>query len=385
MPASIHSTAEPLPVMFLVGSLSTGGAERFVANVVTHLDRARFKPYLAMYRDTISYNIPDDVVINVLGKYKPWHNPGAVLRLARWIDAVKPAVLLSAWSVPNVFAAETLRWTRHRPAWIARIANNPAHREKGPYGAWARHSYRHADAFIVVCEGLAREFNRVYPFTLDRTRVLYNAVDTEALHRLAGSPTAEGTPHRPMTLVAVGRLHRQKRVDVMLRALAQALPHAPMHLHILGDGEQQDALHALAAELRIQEAITWHGFVENPHPIYAASDVFVLTSDYEGLSNALLESQALGLPAVATDCPFGTAEVIDHGKNGLLAKPGDITQIARHLVRLATDPSLRRRMSQHASARMRDRFSIEHMMDGLQQLLAKSAPQRPVLRPCENQ
>lgn len=97
---------EPLRTMLLVGSLSTGGAERFVANVATHLDRQRFKPYLALFRDTFSYPIPDDVQVKVLRKFRPWHNIRAALRLARWIDEVRPHVLLSAWSVPNVFAAE---------------------------------------------------------------------------------------------------------------------------------------------------------------------------------------------------------------------------------------------------------------------------------------
>ncbi|MBK1631868.1 hypothetical protein CKO31_14215 [Thiohalocapsa halophila] len=373
MPASIHSTAEPLPVMFLVGSLSTGGAERFVANVVTHLDRARFKPYLAMYRDTISYDIPDDVTVRVLGKYKPWHNPRAVLRLARWIDAVQPAVLLSAWSVPNVFAAETLRWTRHKPVWIARIANNPAGREIGLYGHWARISYKRADRLVAVCRGLAEEFERSHAFARGRTQVLYNAIDTKALAARAAQPVSL-MPERAVHLIAVGRLHPQKRFDVMLRAVAKARQQVDVHLHVLGEGELAQPLQQLAHHLGIASAVTWQGFCDDPYPYLGGANVFLLTSDYEGLSNSLLEAQALGLPAIATNCPFGTSEVVQDGKTGLLSRVGDVDQIAQHIVDLSTSQLLRQAMAHAARDRVRDHFSIAKMMDSLENILSGYAP-----------
>lgn len=371
-------TADPaappnrLRVMFMVGSLTTGGAERFVANVMNHIDRRRFEPFLALYRRDRSYAIPDDVPVKVLGKYKPWQNLLAAIRFARWIDQVRPDVVLSAWSVPNVFTAETLRLARHRPAWIARIASNPAAEERGAYGLWARHSYARAQSFVAVCSALAEAFEAAYPFASRRVRVVYNGVDVHALDRLAASAPVARAAMGPTQLVAVGRLHQDKRFDILLRSLARALPRAPMHLHLLGDGKEKATLERLAGNLGIQHAVTWHGFVDNPYPIYAASDVFVLTSDYEGLSNALLESQALGLPAVATDCPFGNAEVIEHGYNGLLAPTGDVDAIAAHLWKLATDRQQRIDMGRNARARIAERFSLQSMIAELESVLASA-------------
>lgn len=359
-------------VMFLVGSLSTGGAERFVSNAVTHLDRARFSPYLALYRGDFSYPIAEDVEVNVLGKYRPWDNPRACLKLSRWIDEVHPDVLLSAWSVPNVFAAEALRWSRHKPFWIARVANNPSVEESGLYGYWARASYRKANAFIAVCQGIGEAFADSYPFTKGRVEVLYNSVDIEGL-KVAAANTVRLEPEGAVHLVAAGRLHRQKRYDVMLRALAEARTRANVHLHVLGAGEEEAALRRLADELGISGAVTWHGFQDNLYPFYATSDIFVLTSDYEGLSNALLEAQGLGLPAVVTDCPYGNAEVVKNGDTGFVCPIGDAEAIAQQIVRLAKDPGQRKKMGEAAHLRVTAHFSLGRMVQDLECLIEEQA------------
>jgi glycosyltransferase involved in cell wall biosynthesis len=353
--------------MFLVGSLSTGGAERFVANAVTHLDRSRFRPYLALYRDVYSYPIPDDVRIRILNKYKPWHNISALANLVHWIDEVRPDVLLSAWSVPNVFAAETLRWTRHRPIWIARIANNPIGRETGLYGIWARNSYRKADCYISVSTRLGEEFQRSYPFAKGKLQVIHNAFDPERLLDTDAEPV-HLEPKNAVHLLAVGRLEAQKRYDVMLRALARARQQENVHLHVLGEGAEGQALKRLAAELGIECAVSWYGFQDDPYRYFKAADIFLLTSDYEGMSNALLEAQGLGLPAVVTDCPFGNAEIVRHEDTGFVAQMGDDEAIAENICRLAGDPTLRESQGRSAASHIRGNFSLESMITGIEEL-----------------
>lgn len=362
---------EKIRAMFLVGSLSTGGAERFVSNAVTHLDRARFKPYLALYRGLFTYPIADDVEVKVLGKHRPWHNPGAALRFARWIDHVKPHVVISAWSVPNVFTAEALRWARHRPVWLARIANNPATEESGAYGLWARQSYKRAHGFIAVCRGLAEAFEERYSFARGRVDVIYNATDPDTLAQRA-SPPMTLEPVDAVHIVAAGRLQRQKRFDVMLRALALARAEANVHLHVLGSGTEEQALRQLARELAVENHVTWHGFQDNPYRYFAASDLFLLTSDYEGMSNALLEGQALGLPAVVTDCPFGSAEVVVNEETGYICNVGDHGAIASRVIELARNHLARRAMAAAARARISQLFSLKTMVRDVERVIEES-------------
>ena len=326
------------------------------------------QPYLAVYRPAFSYPVPNDVPVEVLGKFRPWHNPIAAFRFARWIDWVRPHLLLSTWSVPNVFTAETLRWTRHRPLWLARVANNPAVREVGAYGWWARMSYKRADGYVAVCRGLGAAFERRYPFAAGRVRIIYNAVDTKGLSLAAATPVVL-TPRDAVHLIVVARLHSQKRLDIALRAVALAREQVNVHLNVLGDGEEASALRRLAVELGIANAVSWHGFRDDPYPFFAASDIFLLTSDYEGLSNALLEAQALGLPAVVTDCPFGSAEVVEHGVTGFVNPVGGVDGIARSICTLAANPEMMRRMGAAASARVSERYSLEATMDELGRLI----------------
>jgi glycosyltransferase involved in cell wall biosynthesis len=162
--------------------------------------------------------------------------------------------------------------------------------------------------------------------------------------------------------------------------LARARSQEDVHLSFLGDGEERGALVKLANDLDIAEDITWLGFQSDPYPYVAAADIFVLTSDYEGLSNALLEAQGLGLPAVVTDCRFGNAEVVSHGKTGFVCPVGESEAIARRIVHLAQDTTLRKAMSEAASARIASHFSLQSMLDILQSLidwLLKAHPASP--------
>ena len=91
----------------------------------------------------------------------------------------------------------------------------------------------------------------------------------------------------------------------------------------------------------------------------ADADLFLSTSDFEGLPNALIEAQGLGLPAVATRCPFGPDEIVDDGVTGLLVPVGDAEALAGAVAELARDPERRRRMGEAARRRARERFGVE--------------------------
>ena len=115
------------------------------------------------------------------------------------------------------------------------------------------------------------------------------------------------------------------------------------------------------------------GFVDNPYAWMAASDLFALTSDYEGLPNALIEAQGLGLPAVSTDCPFGPNEIIEPGVTGLLVPPGDVAALADAMAQLLADPERRRALGAAARRRARALYGIENLLPSLHELLEEAA------------
>jgi glycosyltransferase involved in cell wall biosynthesis len=166
-----------------------------------------------------------------------------------------------------------------------------------------------------------------YPFASGRLEVILNPTDFAAIDRLASQPTEVEKPKGPL-LISVGRLGRQKRIDVMLEALALLRQHVPAVLWVCGEGPQGGALKRLAAKLGVDSAVSWFGFQDNPYALMRQADLFVLTSDYEGLPNSLIEAQGLGLPAVATRCPTGPDEIIDDGVTGILVHVGDVGAVA---------------------------------------------------------
>jgi glycogen synthase len=148
-------------------------------------------------------------------------------------------------------------------------------------------------------------------------------------------------------VIFVGRLHRQKHVDVLVRAAAQ-MPGVSVVL--VGDGPERPGLERLVARLRLTRRVHFLGFV--PHEQVAgmlgAADVLAMPSRYEELGTALVEGMQAGLPIVASDTG-GIPQVIEHGRTGLLVPPGDPEALAAALTRIIHDRTLAARLGNAAS------------------------------------
>ncbi len=160
----------------------------------------------------------------------------------------------------------------------------------------------------------------------------------------------------PVRLITVGRLAPVKNHRVMLDALAICCErHPDLQLSVVGDGPLRSELEARVAELGIDRQVRFFGFRNDIDELLAASDLFLLSSDYEGISIALLESMRLGRSAVATDVG-GIAETIVDGETGLLAPPRSSSALADAILRLVESPELRWQMGIAAKRRFEAEF-----------------------------
>lgn len=368
--------ATRLRVLFVCSSLTGGGAERFVSTVLGFLSRDRFAPSLCLLRGERSYPLPEDVPLADLEKRRPWHLPRAIARLARLLDALEPDLVLSAFSYPSFVTGNALLLSRHRPAWVARVASNPDWSEAGWLRPWMRRLYRRADLVIANSAALCRRFDRVYPDSRGGARHLSNATDFARIDALARSPV-DPPPRGRLRIASVGRLDRVKRFDLLLDALAHVRAHHDVELVLCGEGSERPRLERRVRRLGLGDRVRLLGFQANPYPWLAASDVFALTSDMEGLPNALIEAQGLGLAAVATDCPTGPSEIVADGSTGLLVPPGDAVAFAEALGALLGDPSRRRAMGAAARTRARERHAAPEVTLALEALLLEAAARRP--------
>ena len=154
---------------------------------------------------------------------------------------------------------------------------------------------------------------------------------------------------RKKNVIALGRLKPQKNFHMLIRAFALFSKDFPDYvLDIYGEGYLQSELEALAAECQVADKVFIHGFSTQVFPLLAEAGMFVSSSDYEGISNAMLEALAIGTPTVCTDCPVGGArEMIQDGENGLLVPVGDAQALYRAMSRVAADEAFAARLSEN--------------------------------------
>ncbi len=126
----------------------------------------------------------------------------------------------------------------------------------------------------------------------------------------------------------MGRLSAQKNFTLLIRAFAKVLENRPARLIILGEGHLREELTQLCADLDISKQVEMPGCESNPYKFMKNADLFVLSSNYEGLPNALVEALACGCPIVSTDCLSGPREILDNGKYGQLVPVGNLDALA---------------------------------------------------------
>lgn len=162
-------------------------------------------------------------------------------------------------------------------------------------------------------------------------------------------------------LVAMGRLSREKGFDLLLQAFARLAPrHPDWDLTIWGEGALKEQLTQQRDDLGLTDRVGIPGSTRTPREQLAASDIFVLSSRYEGFPNVLCEAMATGLPVVAFDCPFGPGEIIRNGVDGMLVPTGDVDALVAELDRLMSNEALRDRLGAEAVSIV-ERYSLANI------------------------
>jgi glycosyltransferase involved in cell wall biosynthesis len=198
--------------------------------------------------------------------------------------------------------------------------------------AWTvRIFYPLADARVLVSKAAADDLARLSGIDRASLQIVYNPVGTppEGLGRDAPIEALWGGADK--RIITVGSLKEEKNHRLLIRSFAAAFAGGTAKLMILGEGALRRELETLAGELGVGGQVLLPGFAANPWPYYAAADLFVLSSDYEGFPLVLIEALRSGLPIVSTDCESGPREILEGGSYGTLVPVGDAQALARAL------------------------------------------------------
>jgi len=200
--------------------------------------------------------------------------------------------------------------------------------------------YRLADARVGVSGGVVRDMARLAGMRHDLFEVIHNPVRSSASPSDEATKEAEclwGCP-RGRRILTVGSFKSQKNQRLLLQAFAR-LGQANTRLMLLGQGELEQELRRFALQLGISRHVIFAGFQSDPTAFYRSADVFVLSSDYEGFGNVIVEALANGLSVVSTDCPSGPSEILEGGTFGALVPRGDASALAASLEGALSSPS----------------------------------------------
>ena len=361
----------PTRVLFVSSSLGGGGAERYVSTVLGELDRERFAPELCVFHPQLDYPLPEDVPLTRIPKPGPPGLIPAIWRLARLVERRRPDVVVSAFSSPSFVTGNALALAGYRPRWLARVSSDPDDTEPGRLlRRWMRTLYSRADRVAANAHYLCQRVEEVYA-PPGGVEYLPNATNFEAVKRLAreDAPTA---PAGRLRLISVGRLEPVKRFDLLVEAAGMLVRRLDLELVILGEGAERARLEARANELGVELLLP--GFTPNPWAWLARADLFALCSRTEGMPNALVEAQGLGLAAVVTGGHSGAMEIVEDGSTGLVVSRADATTLSEAIGKLlGADASRRRAMGAQAELRAREAYSSGRSTRSLEIMLQELA------------
>jgi len=220
--------------------------------------------------------------------------------------------------------------------------------------------YDMADHVIVVSEEIKAIIQRRYHIKDSKILVLKNGIITESSYDISAiDEKGFDVPTRAAKLVAVGRLVPSKGFDVLVRAVAELVRNGETHIFalIVGEGNQRSHLEKLVKNLHVEKFVRLMGLRHDVMRIMTGSDIFVMPSRYEGLSIAMIEAMACGLPIIASNAP-GLRDCIVDCQNGMSFPVDDHEALAACIKRLFNDAGLRRKLSDNA----RRSFDIEYNM-----------------------
>jgi glycosyltransferase involved in cell wall biosynthesis len=309
---------ERTKVLLLTPRIGGGGAEQVMALVARGLSREKFEVHLGLVRvpDPGAGAAPPWVTIHALAAGRA---RAAALPLIRLIWRLRPDVILSG--APEISFMVLFLRPFFPPATRVVVRQNGTVSAALAHGGvpwYTRLLYRmlYPLADCVICQScaMAEDLKREIVIAGKRIMVLPNPVDLEGILAAQSAPSAwngEG-PH----LLAVGRLAPVKGFDLLIEALVRVRERFPSaDLTIAGSGKEKAALEALSQKANLGSSFRIAESLANPYRLFPGATLFVLSSRYEGMPNALLEAAAAGLPLVATPASGGVVELLQ-GRNG---------------------------------------------------------------------
>lgn len=329
-------------IVIFIGNLQSGGAERVVSEISSmYADHFLKVIILTFYNAPVFYQIDDRVSIECIQNNTATTNTlKNALWLRRFIKREKPDVFLSFLMPYNMFALFSLLFTKVKIVVCER--QDPSNIKT---------------AFLRSVRNILYHFCRRIEVQTSNGKA-YFSKNLQKKIFVIPNPNHITIQERDLALATkkteraaiVGRLTPEKNHKMLINAIADVhKKHPAFGLDIYGDGVLQDAINKQIEALGLSDIIILHGKTNNVPACLAPAMMFLLTSDVEGMPNALMEAMALGVPCISTDVS-GVRDIIEDGENGFIVPVGDKNALVEKIEILIASDSLRKHFSEASSA-----------------------------------
>ena len=334
-------------IVFYIGNLSMGGAERVIVNLAAYFHASGYKvTIVTKEQDSDEYPVPEgvtrilaDIVGDEISSNRLLNLYRRIAKLRNIWKQLKPDYIVSFIKKNNFMAITSA--TGLRIPVIVSVRSNPAREYPDKVTRLLVRVLFSRAAGVVLQTQQAKEF---FPAAVQKKAVvLPNSLSEQFLW-------AEYTGERKKEIIWVGRMDSNKNPKMLLQAFAAvAEKHPEWTIKYIGEGYQRKELEEICKERNLLKQVVFMGRLDNVAEVVQKSSIFVLTSKQEGMPNALIEAMVSGLATVSTDCPCGgPAELIENGVNGILISVDDETALTKALDKLLSDDEYRNRLGENA-------------------------------------
>jgi N-acetylgalactosamine-N,N'-diacetylbacillosaminyl-diphospho-undecaprenol 4-alpha-N-acetylgalactosaminyltransferase len=346
-----------MKILFLINEFEKGGAERVVSHLLHHLPEKspQLIPTLFILdKSEFAYPIPENLIIYTGSKFhasyvlKFLKLPFIALRLKNIIKNDKINVVVSYLNranYTNILA--TCYGSNHRCIISERNTSSLTYGSKRITDIinrlLIRYLYPLSHSIIAVSKGVKKDLKEQFKIPESKISVIYNPYDINTIRQ----KSREELQHKWLeksqykTIITVGRLEKQKNHTLLIQAFKKVNEFLPeTRLVILGEGQDRDKLAKLIRNLGIDSIVEMTGLQKNPFAFLSRADLFVLSSDFEGFPNVLVEAMICGCPVISTNCRSGPGEIITNGVNGILVPVGNINELSNAIITILRNAQL---------------------------------------------
>ncbi len=337
-------------MVFVITSMGRGGAERVVSILGNYYVNNGWRVTIVMlWHNIIGYELDEKIEIVNLSEYNKNNKKNAPVityQLTKYLKKETPDVVVSFIAENSVFAGVACKLAKTRHITSERV--DPGAVKRNPLiQKLINYSFKRCDCVVFQTERAKKYYSENIQ---KRSAVIGNPIQI--------SKDAEDCKNK---IVCVGRLEKQKNHTMLIKSFSHILQSHPEYvLEIYGDGALKNELQELIESLKLENKVFLKGNVKNVHQEICDAKLFVLPSDFEGLSNALLEAMMMGLACISTDCA-GSDEVIENRKNGILVPVGNEKKLTEAIEELITNDTLRHEIAANAKESTA-RFKTENII-----------------------